>query len=406
MPPRPTTAEIFWVALRLGCTSFGGPVAHLAYFRAEFVVKRRWLDEAHYADLVALCQFLPGPASSQTIFGLGYLQRGLAGGVAASLGFTLPSVLLMLGFAHGVTSLGDPAAAGWLRGLKVAAVAVVAQAVWAMSRTLCPDWPRRALALGAAALVLWLPFAWSQLAVIAAGAMIGWSAFDVGSPPHDKPGVLSLPTSGDPTTGRLFLITFLGLLSLLPWLAHATANPWMEIFDRFYRAGALVFGGGHVILPLLEREVVAPGWLTPDQFLAGYGAAQAVPGPLFTLSTYLGAVVIHGPAHSTGSGLGGLIGGLWATLAIFLPALLLVAWVLPFWQTLRHQPGAQAALRGANAAVVGVLLAAFYDPVCTAGLTGGRTVALAVAGFLALLSGKVPMWVLVAAAAALGSWLL
>jgi chromate transporter len=401
VPPRPSTAEIFVAALRLGCTSFGGPVAHLAYFRTEFVTKRRWLDEAHFADLVALCQFLPGPASSQTIFGLGYLQRGLAGGLAASLGFTLPSVLLMLGFAYGVASLGDPAAAGWLRGLKVAAVAVVAQAVWAMGRTLCPDWPRRALALGATALVLWLPFAWSQLAVIAAGALLGWSLFRTAdAAPRLVPAAVSRKA------GAAGLLLFFLLLGLLPVLAHATANPWLEVFDRFYRAGALVFGGGHVILPLLEREVVAPGWLTHDQFLAGYGAAQAVPGPLFTLSTYLGAVMNHGPAHSTGSGLGGLIGGLWAALAIFLPALLLVAGALPFWQTLRHQPGAQAALRGANAAVVGVLLAAFYDPVCTAGLTGGRSAALAVAGFLALLSGKVPTWVLVAAAAALGSWLL
>ncbi|MDI1248370.1 MAG: chromate efflux transporter [Lacunisphaera sp.] len=403
MPSHPTIAEIFLTTLRLGCTSFGGPVAHLAYFRAEFVAKRRWLDEAHYADLVALCQFLPGPASSQTIFALGYLQRGLAGGLAASLGFTLPSVLLMLGFAYGVAALGDPAAAGWLRGLKVAAVAVVAQAVWAMSRALCPDWPRRALALGAAALVLWLPFAWSQLAVIAVGAAIGWVLFSGGGtsspagsePRHLEPAGLLVPP---PFSGMFCLILFFTLLVALPWLAHTTANPWLEIFDRFYRAGALVFGGGHVILPLLEREVVAPGWLTHDQFLAGYGAAQAVPGPLFTLSSYLGAVMNHGA--------GGWIGGIGATLAIFLPALLLVAGALPYWQQLRHQPAAQAALRGANATVVGVLFAAFYDPVCTAGLSGGRTVALAVAGFLALLSGKVPTWVLVAAAAALGSWLL
>jgi chromate transporter len=393
VPPRPSIAEIFWVALRLGSTSFGGPVAHLAYFRAEFVAKRRWLDEAHFADLVALCQFLPGPASSQTIFGLGYLQRGPVGGLAASLGFTLPSALLMLGFAYGVTSLGDPAAAGWLRGLKVAAVAVVAQAVWAMSRTLCPDWPRRVLALGAAALVLWLPFAWSQLAVIATGALIGWSLCRTAdATPRLVPAAVSRKA------GAACLVFFCLLLGLLPVLAHATANPWLEIFDRFYRAGALVFGGGHVILPLLEREVVAPGWLTHDQFLAGYGAAQAVPGPLFTLSAYLGAVMNHGPA--------GVAGGVWALGAIFLPALLLVAGALPYWQQLRHQPGAQAALRGANAAVVGVLLAAFYDPVCTSGLTGGRTVALAVAGFVALLSGKVPTWALVAAAAALGGWLL
>jgi len=402
----PSVAEIFLASLRLGCTSFGGPVAHLAYFREEFVVKRRWLDEAHYADLVALCQFLPGPASSQTIFGLGYLQRGLAGGLAASLGFTLPSALLMIGFAYGVTMLADPGSAGWLQGLKAAAVAVVAQAVWAMSRALCPDWPRRALALGAAALVLWLPFAWSQLAVIAAGAMIGWLVMNrspgggtispAGSGPRTPHP--AGPVGPPPFSGMFCLILFFALLLALPWLAHATANPWLEIFDRFYRAGAMVFGGGHVILPLLEREVVAPGWLSHDQFLAGYGAAQAVPGPLFTLSAYLGAVMAHGP--------GGVLGGVWAVLAIFLPALLLVAGVLPFWQRLRHQPGAQAALRGANATVVGVLLAAFYDPVCKAGLTGGWSVALAVVGLVALLSGKIPTWALVAASAAFGAWLL
>ncbi|MBI2496456.1 MAG: chromate efflux transporter [Opitutae bacterium] len=404
-------AEIFLTALRLGGTSFGGPVAHLAYFRRECVVKRRWLDEEHYADLVALCQFLPGPASSQTIFGLGYLQRGLAGGAAASLGFTLPSALLMIGFAYGVAALGGVGSAGWMQGLKVAAVAVVAQAVWAMGRSLCTDWPRRGLALGAAALVLWLPQAWSQMAVIAAGAVLGWVTMKsapgggtvgpAGSGPRTPDP--ADPVVPPPFSGTLCLVLFFALLLALPVLALMTANPWLGIFDRFYRAGALVFGGGHVILPLLEREVVAPGWLTHDQFLAGYGAAQAVPGPLFTLSGYLGTVMTRGP----GGGLGaGWLGGAWAVLAIFLPALLLVAGVLPFWQTLRHQPGAQAALRGANVAVVGVLLAAFYDPVCTAGLTGGRAVALAAAGFIALQSGRVPAWAVVAAAAALGGWLL
>jgi chromate transporter len=393
MPPRPSLLEVFLVALRLGCTSFGGPVAHLAYFREEYVVKRRWLDEAHYADLVALCQFLPGPASSQTGFGIGYLQRGLAGGLAAMLGFTLPSAALMIAFAYGFAALGGPGTAGWMQGLKVAAVAVVAQAVWSMSRTLCPDWPRRALALGATVLVLWQQQAWSQVAVIAVGALLGWFFFrTTDTAPAFAPAAVSRKT------GAACLALFLLLLGLLPWLAHATSNPWLEIFDRFYRAGALVFGGGHVILPLLEREVVAPGWLTHDQFLAGYGAAQALPGPLFTLSGYLGAVMHHGP--------GGWRGGAWAVLAIFLPALLLVAGALPFWQTLRHQPGAQAALRGANAAVVGVLLAAFYHPVCTAGLTGGRTVALAAAGFIALQSGKIPVWAVVVAAAALGGLLL
>ena len=397
MPGRPAPVEIFLVALRLGCTSFGGPIAHLAFFREEYVVKRRWLDEAHYADLVALCQFLPGPASSQAGFGIGYLQRGLAGGLAAWLGFTLPSALLMLGFAHGVAALGDPGSAGWLKGLKVAAVAVVAQAVWLMGRSLCPDWPQRALALAAAGLVLWLPWAWSQIAIIAAGALIGWLVLPVGSPLAGGPFIPGPPASGDPTfkSGLPYLITFFLLLFALPWLAHATASPAIDTFDRFYRAGSLVFGGGHVVLPLLEREVVAPGWLTPDQFLAGYGATQAVPGPLFTLAAYLGAVMQHGP--------GGTTGGAWALLAIFLPGLLLVAGALPFWSALRHQPAAQAALRGANATVVGVLLAALWHPVGTAGIVDAGTMVLAAGGFAALLSGKIPPWAVVIAAAGAGA---
>lgn len=420
MSPRPSLLEIFLVALRLGCTSFGGPVAHLAHFRREFVEKRRWLDEAHFADLVALCQFLPGPASSQTGFGIGCLQRGLPGGFAAWLGFTLPSAGLMIGFAYGVTVLGNLEHAGWLRGLKVAAVAVVAQAVWAMSRNLCPDWPRRGLALVAAAVVLWLPFAWSQMVVIAVGAGLGWALLQsVGAQSCCAQTTADLPKAQQvcaPTnrTGLVCLISFFLLLGLLPVLAHATAHPWLEIFDRFYRVGAMVFGGGHVVLPLLEREVVAPGWLTHDQFLAGYGAAQAVPGPLFTLAAFLGTVINFGPAHSTGStgspqagsGPGGWLGGVWALCAIFLPALLLVAGVLPFWQTLRRQSGTQAALRGANAAVVGVLLAAFYDPVWTSGIFDGRTFGLAVAGFVALQSGRIPAWAVVLAAAALGAGLL
>jgi len=392
MPPRPSLSEIFLVALRLGCTSFGGPVAHLAYFREEYVVKRRWLDEAHYADLVALCQFLPGPASSQTGFGIGYLQRGLAGGLAAWLGFTLPSALLMIGFAYGVTSLGDLESAGWLKGLKVAAVAVVAQAVWSMGRNLCPDWARRALALAAAGLVLWLPFAWSQIAVIAAGAAIGWMMRSSGGAP------LAGRVARETATGNRgmgYLVLFFLLLLLLPWLAHTTVNPWLASFPFLYRAGSLVFGGGPVVLPLLESAVVEPGWVTHDQFLAGYGAAQAVPGPLFTLGAYLGTTMHHGG--------GGVMGGVWALLAIFLPALLLVAGALPFWSALRHRPGAQAALRGANAAVVGVLLAALIHPVGTAGIVDAGTLVVAVCGCLALWSGKAPAWAVVIAAAGAGA---
>ncbi len=394
MAPRPSVTEIFLVALRLGCTSFGGPVAHLAFFREEYVVKRRWLDEAHYADLVALCQFLPGPASSQAGFGIGYLQRGLIGGLAAWLGFTLPSALLMIGFAHGVASLGDLAGAGWLHGLKAAAVAVVAHAVWAMWRSLCPDFFRSVLAGLSAGLLLILPFAWSQIAVIAFGSLAGWFFLGNRGNAAGRNPEPSLSATSSFRASAICLGSFFILLLTLPWLAGLTANPLVETADRFYRAGSLVFGGGHVVLPLLEREVVSPGWVTHDAFLAGYGAAQAMPGPLFTLAAYLGAVMAHGP--------GGLLGGAWALLAIFLPALLLVAGALPFWSQLRH-PAAQAALRGANAAVVGVLLAALWHPVGTGGITDWRTFVVAAAGFVALLSGKIPGWAVVGAAAGLGA---
>lgn len=390
MSAPPSLFEIFLAALRLGCTSFGGPVAHLGYFRREYVERRRWLDDAHYADLVALCQFLPGPASSQVGFGVGFLQRGLAGGLAAWLGFTLPSAALMIAFAYGVTALGALGAAGWLAGLKAAAVAVVAQAVWSMAGSLCPDRPRATLALGAAVVLLLVPSAWSQVGVIVLGGALGWWWFRGATPG----GETSAPVTAGRRTGVLWLAAFLILLAGLPLLAGATRDPWLMIFDRFYRTGSLVFGGGHVILPLLEREVVAPGWLTHDQFLAGYGAAQALPGPLFTLCAYLGVLVNVGP--------GGWLGGTWALAAISAPSVMLVAGALPFWQTLRRRPGAQAALRGANATVVGVLLAALYHPVWTAGVTSARSAALAFMAFAALQMWKVPPWALVIATAILG----
>jgi chromate transporter len=411
MPPRPSLIEIFLVALRLGCTSFGGPVAHLAYFRKEYVERLRWLDEAHYADLVALCQFLPGPASSQTGFGIGYLQRGLAGGVAAWLGFTLPSALLMIGFAYGVSVLGNAHESGWLRGLKVASVAVVAQAVWAMAKTLCPNWQRRLLALAAAAIITCLPFIWIQVAILTVSAGIGFFCFREAQVSSAGP----LPSSGPERRQAIICLTaFILLLVLLPTLACTFTNPWLDIFDRFYRSGALVFGGGHAVLPLLEQQVVAPGWLTHDQFLAGYGAVQAMPGPLFTLSAYLGTLIGWIPAHMPGTTVGGItvipaggwLRGLWALIAIFLPALLLVAGTLPFWQKLRHQTGAQAALKGANAAVVGVLLAALYNPVWTGAITNTRSVGLAGAAFVALHFAKIPVWAVVIALAAIGHWLL
>jgi len=390
MPARPSLPEIFLAALRLGCTSFGGPVAHLGYFHKEYVERRRWLDDAHYADLVALCQFLPGPASSQVGFGVGWLQRGLTGGLAAWVGFTLPSAVLMTAFALGISRLGTLGTAGWLQGLKTAAVAVVAQAVWSMAVKLCPDRPRATLALGAAVALLLMPTAWSQVAVIALGAGLGWWWFRAGA----DDAVAPAPAPMSRRTGALWLAAFFILLAGLPVLAGVSGNSWLVIFDRFYRVGSLVFGGGHVILPLLEREVVAPGWLTHDQFLAGYGAAQALPGPLFTLCAYLGALLRVGP--------GGWLGAMWAVVAIFVPSILLVAGTLPFWQTLRSRPGAQAALRGANATVVGVLLAALYNPVWSAGITGVRSLSLALAVFAALQVWKLPPWVVIIAAAGLG----
>jgi len=433
MAASPSLREIFLVALRLGCTSFGGPVAHLGYYRKEYVERRRWLDDAHFADVVGLCQFLPGPSSSQTGFTIGYLQRGLWGGLAAWVGFTLPSALLMIGLAYGVAAWGHLGGAGWLAGLKAAAVAVVAQAVWGMARSLCPDWPRRGLALAAAAVLLLVPTTWSQIAVIALGGAVGWRWLRrgdagvqspvrqaQGSESLDRLGTLSsskrpvarlpLPPSLDELRragvatksewrrGVGWLAAFFGLLLALPILARATGNGWWLLADRFYRTGSFVFGGGHVVLPLLDRAVVAPGWVTHDTFLAGYGAAQALPGPLFTLSAFLGTVANIGP--------GGWLGGAWCLLAIFAPGLLLVLGVLPFWQVLRRRAWAQATLRGANAAVVGVLLAAFCSPVFTSGVTGVRSGGLAVAAFVALQLLKLPPWAMVAAAAALGQWLL
>jgi len=386
---RPSLTEIFLVALRLGCTSFGGPIAHLAYYRKEYVEKRRWLDEAHYADLVALCQFLPGPASSQTGFAIGCQQRGLAGGIAVWIGFTLPSALAMIAIAYGVAAFGNVAHAGWLHGLKVAAVAVVAQAVLAMWRSLCPDLPRSIMAVAAAGILLLLPATWSQIAVITCGGLMGWwwlksdAAAPAVSPPPDRTG-----------HAPAWLIIFFVLLFTLPVLARLIPNDWTAGADKFYRAGALVFGGGHTVLPMLEREVVVPGGPTHDQFLAGYGAAQAMPGPLFTFAVYLGTVQSTGPHR--------LLAGGWTLFWIFAPGLLLVLGVLPYWQKLRALPGAQSALRGANAAVVGVLLAALINPVARTGLASPWHAVLAVAAFAALQFLKVSPFIVVVACALLG----
>ncbi|GAB1489654.1 chromate efflux transporter [Opitutaceae bacterium] len=387
--------EIASAFFKLGCTSFGGPVAHLGYLRDEFVTRRGWLDDAHYADLVALCQFLPGPASSQVVFALGMNRAGLPGAMIASLCFTLPSAFLLILFAYGVTAAGDLQAAGWLHGLKVAAVAVVAQAVWGMGRKLCPDAPRISLALLSAIAVISLPGALSQIGGIAIGAVAGWALYR-----HAVPSL----TTVDPGLARTHLwaigalVVFGLLLLVLPVIATATGNHTLDLFDGFYRAGSLVFGGGHVILPLLRAEVVPPGWISDDAFLAGYGAAQAIPGPLFTFAAYLGTVIHAGPQ--------GWVGGLIGLAAIFLPAWLLVGGSLPFWHLVRSKAWAQAALRGANASVVGVLLAALYDPVASEGLTGVSDVIAALIALVLLEIGRTPSWLVVALSAAAGQWLL
>lgn len=380
--------------LKLGCISFGGPVAHLGYLREEFVAKRRWLTDEAYGDLVALCQFLPGPASSQVVFGLGMQRAGLPGALLASLCFTLPSAILMILFAYGVAQVGDLGDAGWLHGLKLAAVAVVAQAVWGMGKKLCPDRARITLALAAAAGVLLAPGAWGQVGVIVLGAFAGWGLYR-------KEITGGAPTAAGFTRGHAWaaatLIVFGALLFVLPALAAATGHKEIAVFDSFYRSGSLVFGGGHVVLPLLRAELVPVGWLGDDAFLAGYGAAQAVPGPLFTFAAYLGAVIHGGPQA--------WFGGLWALLGIFLPAWLLIGGALPFWDILRSRVWTQAALRGANAAVVGVLLAALYNPVWLEGVRGPLDVAVGLAAYAALEFWRAPAWAVVAGMAALGAFI-
>lgn len=394
-PPKSSLAEVASVFFKLGVTSFGGPIAHLGYFQEEIVRRRHWLDEADFADLVALCNFLPGPASSQLVFALGMRRAGLGGAFAASLCFTLPSAILLILFAFGVARVGDLRTAGWLHGLKLAAVAVVAQAVWSLGRKLCPDRPRLTLALVAAAVVLVLPGALIQVAAIAGGAVIGWWIYrrEIATTNESAAGI-----TRHHGWAAVTLMAFLGLLLLLPLIASQTHSPTLAVFDSFYRAGALVFGGGHVVLPLLRVEVVPPGWINDDAFLAGYGAAQAVPGPLFTFAAYLGAVIFSG-SHPW-------LGGFWCLLAIFLPAWMLIGGALPFWHLLRSKAWTQAGLRGANAAVVGVLLAALYNPVWLQGVHNARDVAAAFVGFGLLEIWRLPPWLVVALAAAAGQWLL
>ena len=381
--PRGSLVEVMLVFLRLGFTSFGGPVAHLGYFRAEFVERRQWLDEAGYADIVALCQFLPGPASSQVAVTLGILRAGLFGSLAAWLGFTMPSTIALVAFGYGVDALGDLARVPWLHGLKIVAVAVVAQAVWGMARNLCPDRERATVAVGASLIALFIPSAAGQIGAIAAGALIGWFLFPAATA---KPTVALTVRISRPVA-TLSLGVFFALLFGLPLLVAASASHVVALISSFYRSGALVFGGGHVVLPLLQQAVVPPGWVGNDAFLAGYGAAQAVPGPLFTFAAYLGTVMEPAP--------NGWIGGVICLIAIYLPSFLLLIGILPFWDTLRTRSGVRSALTGVNAAVVGLLLAALYTPVWTSAIGTPTDFGLGVVAFLLLAMWRVPPWLVV-----------
>jgi chromate transporter len=384
--------EVFWAFLKLGLTSFGGPIAHLGYFRDELVVRRKWLDETAYVDLVALCRFLPGPASSQVGFSLGILRgNGLLGGLAAWFAFTMPSALVLFAFALGAAAFTGPLAEGFLHGLKLVAVAVVAQAIWGMARTLTPDRARAGIALAAIAIVVVFAGSFGQIAAIALGACAGlWLCRGEANPVSGR---LSFPVTR--RSGVVALALFAALLLLPPLAVPATGSHGLALFDAFYRSGAFVFGGGHVVLPLLQAETVAPGWVSNEAFLAGYGLAQAVPGPLFTFAAYLGAVM--GPAPN------GLLGASIALVALLLPGMLLVYGMLPFWDALRLRPAAQAAMRGANAAVVGILGAALYSPVWTSAVLTPRDFALALAGFLLLTVWKAPPWIVVVLFAAAGT---
>jgi chromate transporter len=380
--------EVFAVALRLGLTSFGGPIAHLGYLRREYVTRRGWLDETAYADLVALTQLLPGPSSSQLGIAIGTRRAGMLGGLAAWLGFTLPSAVILTAFGL-LTASADLSTAGWVHGLRLAAVAVVAQAVWAMSRILTPDWPRRALAVVAAAVALAWSTPFSQVAIIVGGAAIGRFVLA-------RPALVATGPEPSPITRRVgvaSLTAFVVLLLGLPLLRAVGGQP-IALFEAFYRSGALVFGGGHVVLPLLHATVVDPGWVSDDRFLAGYGAAQAVPGPLFTFAAYLGAVSIPAP--------NGVPGATIALVAIFLPSFLLIFGALAFWDPLRGSIGVRRALVGANAAVVGILLAALYTPVWTSAIEAPVDIVIAGIGLAALLTGRVPPVVVVGLCAVAG----
>jgi chromate transporter len=381
--------------LRLGLTSFGGPVAHLGYFREEYVARRRWLDDSAFGDLVALCQSLPGPASSQTIFGIGLATRGWLGGLACWAGFTLPSAIIMTGAGYWAAGAGAISQAGWLAGLKIAAVAVVAQAVWGMGTNLCPDRSRLTMALGAAMAMLLAPTGATPLLIILVGGLLGWARYRrIRIPTTPAP----LPFNLSHARGAATLLLFLLLLLALPATVSWTHSQGLQYFNGFYRVGALVFGGGHVVLPLLQSQVVRKGWVDNGAFVAGYGLAQALPGPLFAFAAYLGAAAKQGP--------NGWLGALICLTGIYLSPLLLMAGAIPFWETLRRTRSAQAGLRGANAAVTGILLAALFDPLWVTSIHTGRDLAVALGVFLVLFVWRFPTWLVVLLSAAAGQmWL-
>lgn len=384
---RGSAGEVFTAFVKLGLTSFGGPIAHLGYFRDELVMRRKWIDDNGYADVVALCQFLPGPASSQVGFALGLLRGGPFGALAAWVAFTLPSAILLVLFAYGASAFGGPIGSGIIMGLKIVAVAIVAQAVWGMARNLCPDRQRATIALGALLIVILAAGALGQVAAIAAGAVAGFVFCR--NQQTEITRHIEFPVSR--LFGALSLSLFIVLLVGLPIVTSATSSQWVSVLDAFYRAGSLVFGGGHVVLPLLETEVVQSGWVSHDQFLAGYGAAQAVPGPLFTFAAYLGTVLVTPP--------NGLPGATIALISVFLPGFLILLGVIPFWDSFRKRESAQALMRGANAAVVGILGAALYSPVFVSAIVGPRQFALALTCFVLLMSWKVAPWIVVVVAA-------
>lgn len=383
---------VFLIFLRLGLTSFGGPVAHLGYFRDEFVTRRKWLTERSYADLVALCQFLPGPASSQVGIALGLSRSGYSGALAAWAGFTLPSAIVLILFGLGITNYGNVIPIGVLHGLKVAAVAVVAQAVWGMGTKLCPDISRVTIMAAATCFVLFMPSALGQVSVIIVAAFVGLLLFKPEQTfTHDP-----LPINVSRRIGVFWLALFFTLLIGLPFLAALYPNNTLSMMDTFYRSGSLVFGGGHVVLPLLQAEVVPAAWISNDSFLAGYGAAQAVPGPLFTFAAFLGASMDNAPS--------GWLGGIICLVAIFMPSFLLVMGALPFWESLRRNAQTQAALSSINAAVVGLLLAALYQPVWTSAIHEPKDFGMALIALVALIFWKLPAWLVVVGSGTAG-WL-